>query len=71
MRVVNGQAKIQNNFTTIKDDFDRMDKVLLVLLDKESLLEYFSDVPIEFMPEVLEFLQRNTQSNPSRYPLWH
>jgi hypothetical protein len=68
MRVVNGQAKIQNNFTTINDDFDRTDKILLALLDKESLLEYLSDVPMEFMPEVFEFLQRNTQSNPSRYP---
>jgi hypothetical protein len=43
---------------------------LLALLDKEFLLEYFYDVPPEFMPEVLEFLQRNTQSNPSGYPLW-
>jgi len=57
------------NFSSINDDFDRTDKILLALLDKESLLEYLSDVPIECTPEVLEFLQRNTQSNPSRYPL--
>jgi hypothetical protein len=38
---------------------DRTDKVLLALLDKESLREYLSGVPIEFMPEVLAFLQRN------------
>ena len=63
--VVNFGSKIQENFTTINDDFDRTDKVLLAVLDKKSLLEYFSDVPIEFMPEVLEFLQRNNMITPA------
>jgi len=68
MRVANFGSKIQNNFSSINTSLDRTDKVLLALLDKESLREYLSGVPIELMPEVLAFLQRNMQSNPSRYP---
>jgi hypothetical protein len=67
MRVVNFESSIQNHFSRINADFDREDKVLLALLDKEYLLEYLSDVPIEFMPEVLAFLQRKLINNHS---LW-
>jgi hypothetical protein len=63
--VVNGKAKIQENFSSINTSLDRTDKLLLALLDKESLREYLSDVPIEFMPEVLAFLQRNNMIIPA------
>jgi hypothetical protein len=58
---------INHHFSSINKDLDQTDKVLLALLDKESLLEYLSDVPIGCIPEVLAFLQRNDRiSNPSR-----
>ena len=63
--VVNGKAKIQENFSSINTSLDRTDKVFLALLDNESLREYLSDVPIEFMPEVLAFLQRNNMIIPA------
>jgi hypothetical protein len=56
---VAGESITQTAFTSINKDLNRTDKVLLALLDKETLLEYLSDVPIEFMPAVLAFLQRN------------
>jgi hypothetical protein len=63
MIVANFESSIQNHFSRIND---QTDKILLALLDKESLLEYIPDVPIEFMPEVLDFLQGNIRNNPSR-----
>jgi hypothetical protein len=59
IHVANFESSIQNHFLLVKAHLDQTDKILLALLDKESLLEYLSDVPIEFMPEVLAFLQRN------------
>jgi hypothetical protein len=34
---------------------DRVDKILLALNDKESLLKYLANVPVELIPEVLVF----------------
>jgi hypothetical protein len=62
---VNYHSNIKHHFLSINADLDQTDKILLALLDKESLLEYLSDVPIEFMPEVLAFLQRNDRINSS------
>jgi hypothetical protein len=67
MYVANFGSNIQQHFSPINSCLDQTDKILLALLDKESLLEYLLDVPVEFMPEVLVFLQRNDRiSNPSR-----
>jgi hypothetical protein len=70
IQVVNSGSKIQEKFRAINACLDQTDKVLLALLDKESLLEYLSDVPIGCMPAVLAFLHRNAIndriSNPSR-----
>jgi hypothetical protein len=34
---------------------DRTDKILLALLDKDSLLKYLANIPVELIPEVLAF----------------
>jgi len=36
-------------------ELDRMQKILLALQDKDSLLKYLANVPVELMPEVLAF----------------
>jgi len=36
----------------------RTDKTLLALQDKDSILKYLTNVPMELMPEVLGFPQR-------------
>jgi hypothetical protein len=56
IQVVNSGSLIQEKFSVINACLDQTDKILLALLDKESLLEYLSDVPIGCMPEVLVFL---------------
>jgi hypothetical protein len=38
---------------------DRIEKVLLALDDKESLLKYLANVPVELIPEVLIFSQQH------------
>ena len=37
---------------------DRTEKILLALQDKDSLLKYLANVPVELIPEVLEFPRR-------------
>jgi Ran GTPase-activating protein (RanGAP) involved in mRNA processing and transport len=39
-------------------ELDRMQKIMLALQDKDSLLQYLANVPVELVPEVLEFSQR-------------
>jgi hypothetical protein len=36
-------------------DLDRTQKIILALQDKDSLLKYLANVPVELIPEVLEF----------------
>ena len=48
----------QTLFSAINQDLDRHSKILLALHDKESFLEHLTDVPVELMPAVLAFLQR-------------
>ena len=36
-------------------EMDRTDKIFVALQDKDSLLQYLSNVPVELMPEVLAF----------------
>jgi hypothetical protein len=37
-------------------DLDMMQKIFLALQDKDSLLQYLKNVPVELFPEVLEFI---------------
>jgi Ran GTPase-activating protein (RanGAP) involved in mRNA processing and transport len=37
---------------------DRKQKIILALQDKDSLLQYLTNVPVELIPEVLRFPQR-------------
>jgi Ran GTPase-activating protein (RanGAP) involved in mRNA processing and transport len=39
-------------------EFNRTQKILLALQDKDSLLQYLANVPVELIPEVLAFPQR-------------
>jgi hypothetical protein len=39
-------------------DLDRTQKILLALQDKDSLLQYLANVPVELIPEVLAYSQR-------------
>jgi Ran GTPase-activating protein (RanGAP) involved in mRNA processing and transport len=41
---------------------DRTQKILLALQDKDSLLQYLANVPVELIPEVLAFSQREGNS---------
>jgi hypothetical protein len=36
-------------------DFDRAQKIVLALNDKDSLLQHLANVPVELIPEVLTF----------------
>jgi hypothetical protein len=36
-------------------EMDRTDKIFVALQDKDSLLQYLSNVPVELMPEALAF----------------
>jgi hypothetical protein len=36
-------------------EFDRTEKILFALQDKESLLKFLANVPVELMPDVLAF----------------
>jgi len=48
-------------------DLNRTQKILLALQDKESLLKYLANVPVELMPEVLAFpLQRDGNQHQGR-----
>ena len=44
--------------SSLNETFDRTSKILIALHDKESLLEYLADLPVELMPEVLAFIQK-------------
>jgi hypothetical protein len=46
---------------------DRTQKILLALQDKESLLKYLANIPVELMPEVLAFSQQHGNSRQHRY----
>jgi Ran GTPase-activating protein (RanGAP) involved in mRNA processing and transport len=46
---------------------NRTQKILLALQDKESLLKYLANVPVELMPEVLAFSQQHGNSRQHRY----
>jgi hypothetical protein len=39
-------------------ELDRTEKILLALRDKDSLLQYLANIPVELIPEVLAFPQR-------------
>jgi Ran GTPase-activating protein (RanGAP) involved in mRNA processing and transport len=39
-------------------ELDRIDKIILALQHKESLLKYLANVPVELIPEVLAFSQQ-------------
>jgi Ran GTPase-activating protein (RanGAP) involved in mRNA processing and transport len=41
---------------------DRTQKILLALQDKDSLLQYLANLPVELIPEVLAFSQREGNS---------
>jgi len=49
-------APIQQMLTSLKY-LDRTSKILIALHDKESLLKYLADVPVELMPDVMAFIQ--------------
>jgi hypothetical protein len=49
---------IQRDISSLNDNLNRNSKILSALHDKESLIEYLADVPVELMPYVLEFTQR-------------
>ena len=51
---------IQKLLYSLNDVFNSTSKILIALHDKESLLEYLADVPVELMPEVLAFIQRES-----------
>jgi hypothetical protein len=40
-------------------ELDRTEKILLALQDKDSLLQYLANVPVELIPEVLAFTLRS------------
>jgi hypothetical protein len=42
-------------------------KIILALQDKDSLLQYLTNVPVELIPEVLAFRQRVVDQQPQRY----
>jgi hypothetical protein len=46
---------------------DSTQKILLALQDKDSLLKYLANVPVELMPEVLAFSQQDGNSRQHRY----
>jgi hypothetical protein len=47
-------------------ELDRAQKILLALQDKDSLLKYLANVPVELIPEVLAFHLRHV-NDPQRY----
>jgi hypothetical protein len=49
---------IQELLSLLNNELDRTGKILIALHDKESFLEYLADVPVEFMLDVLAFIQR-------------
>ena len=49
-------APIQQMLTSL-ENLDRTSKILIALHDKESLLKYLADVPVELMPDVMAFIQ--------------
>jgi hypothetical protein len=51
-----GQCIRMNQVTLLS----RIQKLFIVLEDKEALLKYLADVPVELMPEVLEFFHGRT-----------
>jgi hypothetical protein len=49
-------------------NLDQTQKIILALQDKDSLLQYLANVPVELIPEVLAFpLQRNCNQRQHRY----
>ena len=42
---------------------DRTDKILFALQDKDSLMKYLANVPVELIPEVLDGLSINLSTN--------
>lgn len=63
---IRNDSPLNHRIVSINEGFDRTDKLLLALLDKESLLNYLVDLPIELMPELLAFCQRSGGTNPLR-----
>jgi hypothetical protein len=45
---------------------DRTQKIMLALQDKDSLLHYLANVPVEIMPEVLAFPLRQVDNHSLR-----
>jgi hypothetical protein len=43
-------------------ELDRTQKIMLALQDKDSLLQYLANVPVEIMPEVLAFPLRQVDN---------
>jgi hypothetical protein len=48
-------------------EMNRAQKIVLVLQDKDSLLQYLANVPVELIPEVLAFSQREYNQQHCRY----
>jgi hypothetical protein len=48
-------------------ELDRIQKILLALQDKDSLLQYLANVPVELIPEVLAFPRREYNQQHCRY----
>ncbi len=53
-----GPLPIQQLLISINETLDRTSKILIAMHDKESLLKYLADVPVQSMPDVLAFIQR-------------
>ena len=58
LRVFDFADPIQELLSSLNNELDRTSKILIALHDKESLLGYLANVPVELMPDVLAFIQR-------------
>jgi hypothetical protein len=45
-------------------DLNRMQKIVIALQDKDSLLKYLANIPVELIPEVLAFPLRQADDQP-------
>jgi hypothetical protein len=45
-------------------ELDRIDKIVLALQDKDSLLKYLANVPVELIPDVLAFPLQQADDQP-------
>jgi hypothetical protein len=48
-------------------ELGRTEKIIAALQDKESLLKYLANVPVELMPEVFAFIRQNIYHSPHKH----